>query len=106
MNELLLEKLAEKLGVTAEYLWNILLEQAFIGAVIDSFSVAVVILALCILHRLVKNIEDTDYKIIASIVLGAIGMIFMVFLPIILSSTVNGFVHPEYWALNKLLSFR
>ena len=114
----LIEQLAQKLGTTTEYLWSVLIKQAAISAATDLLYLILVIIGLIVLIKLhfkfsiVKgdgwdnrsDYEKSDGLGIAmaciAVVLG--GMFFVCFFSI--GDIINGFVNPEYWALDKVLS--
>ena len=111
----LLEKLAEKLGTTTEYLWGVLIRQAPISAITDLIYFMLVILggiALYKIHkRLMKEDESGDsvyYNLEeGAIVPMAIAVIIWAVIFIIcffsLGNMINGFFNPEYWALDEVL---
>lgn len=113
----LVEDLAQKLGTTAEYLWQVLLKQAPISATINLLYFLLVIISGVVLYKLhrhfSKTVENGNYSIyddreevvIVPMLIGCLvwGVLFIVCL-ICLGGTINGFVNPEYWALDKILS--
>lgn len=114
----LIEKLAEKLGTTAEYLWSILLKQAKVQMISEIIFIIIVIIFGIILWRTHKWLStkkkwDGDYEeagysyhkdASGPMVIGA--MIFCIlFLTALFSifTIVNCALNPEYWALKKIL---
>ena len=115
----LLQKLAEKLGTTVEYLWQVLLKQAQIDAFTTLFQFFLIALFGVVLFRLhkkfLKPLSDDRYsdnlysKYDEAIVWPMIiGLIVFVILSICaffsITDMVNGFLNPEYWALQRVLS--
>jgi len=107
----LLEKLADKLGTTAEQLWAVLIVQAGIEAQLYEFylSISYVILGLSLIFFVLnavfvmftnRDMDDTFGWSIAGVFCLVVGII---------SGVINyeGFIvtsnNPEYWALNEIL---
>ena len=114
----LLEKLAEKLGTTTEYLWEILLDQAIISSITNVIMFVILIITGGMLYKLHKGfskpISDNQYAenkydknegiCVIMIVLTSVWAVFFIVSVFFIGDTINGFVHPEYWALDKILS--
>lgn len=116
----LLRDLAAKLGTTSEYLWQVLVKQAPISAIIDILLILLVGVAIYLWYRLHRNLmvskewPDTGYKGTgysryeegAMIPMALSGMALLVFLGISLAcvpSIISGLLNPEYWALQQIL---
>lgn len=110
----LLEKLADKLGTTSEYLWGVLLSQAPVDAIITTIQIALIAVATMayskLLSRHIKSADDyssgDDVYFAKSIIFGITGvlLIFFVFAAFFaIDNVINGFFNPEYWALNQIL---
>ena len=114
MNEKILEALtalANKLGTTAEYLWEVLVKQAVVAGVV-SIALAVLFLVSVVLSFILvkKALRVTTEK------LGAEDKVLIWALYTLLScgpaglaigcigKAVTCFVNPEYWALTKIIS--
>lgn len=109
----MLEKLANKLGTTTEYLWGILVSQAKIDAITTIFQYLIIAIFGIVLYKLNKRfrIEKDNYTTyekhdyIGFIMASCFGiwciLSFIAFLSI--GNTVNGLLNPEYWALNEIL---
>lgn len=110
----LLEKLANKLGTTTEYLWCVLLRQSRISASITLFYFLFIAAIGFIIYKLHRKFIKEDSKgnnsyyhheelavimTIASVLWG-IGVICCAFS---LSNIFNGYFNPEYWALKEIL---
>lgn len=113
----LLEKLAEKLGTTSEYLWGVLIKQAPMDSVINLILMALTVVLGLVIYRVHKHFlyepeelgKESIYEeygpgagipmIMASIVflIMVMGSLFAI------ESVINGFFNPEYWALQKIL---
>lgn len=115
----MLEKLAQKLGTTTEYLWKILLKQAPIDATVSLFHILGCALFGFILWRihkkLMKNESDDKYSEnlyekyeIAAALPMIIGLIlFAVYLCVSVSTInyiINGYFNSEYWALKEIMN--
>jgi hypothetical protein len=112
---ILLEQLANKLGTTSEYLWSILLKQAYISAITDLIFVIVIWLSGIILlslhlyfsgYKRDNSLYDDyeDFLPMIMIVAALIWTVLFVVSIIIISSIVTAFINPEYWALKQILN--
>lgn len=113
----LLEKLATKLGTTTEYLWGVLVKQAYISATMSLLYLALSIVSGIILFKLHKaflvekkegnysrNKYETNEEVGAIMaVLAVVWLILSVCLLCGLSNIFNGYFNPEYWALKEIL---
>lgn len=112
----LVEQLAQKLGTTAEYLWQVLLNQAAISAATDLIYLVLTIFAGFALYRLHKYLskepEGSSYSIYEDEEeLAVIPMVFVLIAWLVvfivcffsIGNIINGFFNPEYWALNQIL---
>lgn len=109
----LIEQLAQKLGTTSEYLWSVLLYQAHIDAAVELgwlvFLVVASVTMIVVFTRMVKSgnhIDDDDeptLRFFATIV----PSVLIWFTTLIslgdIKSIINGFYHPDFWALNYIL---
>ena len=115
----LIEQLAQKLGTTSQYLWNVLLKQAPIDATITLVQTLVILIFGYILFKLHKRLSKekdyngyketgyAHYEELAAfpMIIAAIAFtILIIFCFCCFSDIVNGYFNPEYWALNKVLS--
>lgn len=110
----LINQLAQKLGTTSEYLWGVLLKQAPIDATVTLIQITLVGLFGFILYkthgRLMKKTGDESlyekYELMAIIPMILAAFVFAV-LAIVsfvcIGDVVNGYLNPEYWALNRVL---
>lgn len=110
----LIEQLAQKLGTTAEYLWSVLLKQAFVSAITDLMYLILVLLGgygLFKLHKFLSKVEDNGdciyedagFTVAVMIVATVIWAILFIVCFFSLGNIINGFFNPEYWALNEVL---
>jgi hypothetical protein len=109
MNEnayMLIEKLADKLGTTAEHLWSVLVAQAPIQAVAEicTWLIATTIITILyiFLWKRIDKYSDYDDRVFQKVMLG-IPFIFL-FMALIVSIPiwVSAFANPEYWALMEI----
>ena len=104
----LLEQLALKLGTTSNYLWNVLVSQGKIDAIYSSIIIVVTMLYIGILFttrkKLKDRINDDEVYNFAMVIISAVGIIFIIWSLVSLSTVVKGFFNPEYYALEKLIS--
>jgi H+/gluconate symporter-like permease len=115
----IIQQLANQLGTTTEYLWNVLLKQAPIDATIGIILIIIVLIFGYLLFKLHKKLiekpknDNYNYSYYEKYELGA--TFPMVFLAIIwvscliismlnIHSIITGFLNPEYWALQKIMS--
>ena len=116
----LIEKLAEKLGTTAEHLWGILLHQAPISGTIDLTIVVGMVLTAIGLVRFVRSktaipakTENNQYPSAewrnedagaAWFVTTAYLLITAAVTAILAHGIVTAFFNPEFWALSYILN--
>ncbi|MFW5847510.1 MAG: hypothetical protein ACOCVF_01135 [bacterium] len=114
----LLSQLAEKLGTTTEYLWEIMIRQAPISAFSNLLQILFVIIYGIILWKihvwLTKPVSNEDsnhsryYKhdelvIIPMLIAAVIFIVFAVASFFSFPDIINGFFNPEYWALDNII---
>lgn len=108
----LLNKLAEQLGTTSQYLWSVLLKQAPVQASIMGFEYATTILLLFLLFKFRAAAGafyekcHEDYEIltfICTIVLGLVAVIWLLACLFCVESFFTAIFNPEYWALKQVL---
>lgn len=113
MNEQLwqrLDLLAERMGVTAAHLWDVLVRQAYVNAVEAGLFLALVLAAAAALRRwwrwwlgIEREWERTDKLLplaIATAVVAAAGLAAVA----CAIDALGGVLNPEYYALSKVLS--
>lgn len=114
----LIEELATKLGTTAEYLWGVLIKQAFYEASITLVQILCIFLFCLIFYKVHKRLskikeyngyKETGYdyygeSAIIPMIFGAIILGLMVIIAFFsIDTVINGFFNPEYWALEQVL---
>ncbi len=107
----LLEKLAEKLGTTTEYLWKVLIKQAPINSLIDLLQYLIIIVGCFIwwkyakfTHKKVNDENWDDITYAGPAITGVILAILVIAMFFCLHTTIVGFLNPEYWALKYILN--
>jgi len=116
----LIEKVAEKLGTTAEHLWGVLVQQAPISGAVDLAVVTGLVtsaawflrLVIAKTKRPVETIENRypraewgdDASFAAWVVAGIWCGAAFVALVASIQGIVAAFANPEYWALRRLLA--
>lgn len=107
-----LNALANKLGVTVEYLWGILIKQAGIEVVNDLIFyaiVAAIIIATWYLARIcIKRAQKSwvnNELWIGTALCGGVLSVFLLLISInSIGSTITKIRNPEYWALKQITS--
>jgi len=106
----LLKELSLSLGTTSEFLWAVLIKQAFISGVVNIIQYILIIISCLVWWFVCKKVsikikdswEQENY-----IWLG-IGWVFLFVIVVIaafnLQNTVAAFINPEYWAFDYIMS--
>lgn len=115
----LLEQLANKLGTTSEYLWNILLKQAPIDATVTLLQTLFLFFVGWVLWKVHKKLlskptgqdyYDSYYKeydvgaVLPMVLVTVVWGIMMIVCFYYFGSIVSGYFNPEYWALKEILN--
>lgn len=110
---ILLEKLAQKLGTTGEYLWTVLLKQSPVSATTSLFYLLLMSGLGLWLYKVHKHLSNDDNKMsyyekeeavgVPMTVLVVIWMVLFIACIFDISNIINGYLNPEYWAFNKVL---
>lgn len=111
----LLEQLASKLGTTTEYLWTVLLKQAFVDGIFNLVLSTICIIVLIVFYKLCKwlekpdkdgdkNKDNFDAPEMFYIIGGVISTFAVVFAFVGLYEASVCFFNPEYFALKEVLS--
>jgi len=106
----LLSELALSLGTTSEFLWSILIKQAFISGVIDIVQYVLIIMGCwgwwLVTKRVSAKIEDSweeeNYIWVAIVWVFLLALVLSIFFNI--QNTVASFINPGYWALDHIMS--
>lgn len=111
----LTEQLALKLGTTSEYLWGVLIKQAFISAITDLVFFVIAIILGVLLVKIHRYLSDSNNRINyhktgdsithPMIIFSSLWIIFFLVMLFSWGNIINGFFNPEYWALQKVLTF-
>jgi hypothetical protein len=105
------EMLAEKLGTTTAYAWDVLLKQSNIEK-IKYFSIMLVLFVVILggffglrylTYRWYES-NDDELILIGWVVYGVLSLIMGVFITGCGSELITLWLNPEYWALTQLLS--
>ena len=109
----LLEKLAEKLGTTAEYLWEVLVKQAEIQANFEyygwiiSLVIGIVFFLLTVI-AFIGGINSDSYDGEMFWVTGWVSLVVVVIMAFVARAYLLGYYtcisNPEYWALKELFN--
>ncbi len=112
----LIEKLAETLGTTSEYIWEVLIKQAPVYAAGTILEIILMIIFGCILfvlHLYFSKESDNSrskydkYDALIRVPM-FIGAIFWFCLALVaffsISHIITALVNPEYWALKQILN--
>ena len=109
----LLQGLADKLGTTSAYLWGVLVKQAPISSTIALVEYVLIFVLLAALFRFRVAIgkffrgwfeSEEVSAFLASAVFVIVLVVLLLAVLFSVSTTITGFLNPEYWALNKVLS--
>jgi hypothetical protein len=110
----LLEKLASKLGTTAEYLWAVLVKQARISATIDFVYIILITLAGVFLYKAHIKLSKKDKSgdsiysegeemVIVPMLAAAVIFIFAAIWAFFsFGDIITAYFHPEFWALEQI----
>lgn len=111
--ELVIDKLAEKLGTSVEFLWSVLIKQAYVYVTYSAFGFLIILLAGFIIYKIHKKLHrNNSYKeedgefYMTIIFVSFLAWIFTMgfFLVFNISEVVTALLNPEYWAINKIIS--
>lgn len=99
----LIERLAAKLGTTADHLWGVLLRQAPISSMTSAAIIFVFAAVLFLAFRLAREVREEDSAAFAWIywVIGVI--VFTICATISAHNIATGLLNPEFWALDYIL---
>ena len=115
----LLEKIAEQLGTTVEYLWAVLIKQAAVSATMSIiYIVGLVVVGLGLyrahrkLMRVIQGKTHTTYydeygeaAAVPMVLAATLWLILVMFaVGFSIPNAITGLFNPEYWALKEILS--
>ena len=101
---LIINKLSEKLGTTAEHLLGVLVQQAPVSAAIEMISIMALAAASVFLFRQARAEKNEEFS--APIWITFVIVTCFAFFAFIIDGPliIAAFFNPEYWALHKVLS--
>jgi O-antigen/teichoic acid export membrane protein len=108
----LIESLAAKLGTTAEYLWSVLVNQAYVSGIKSLIGIIISLLVSFALYKVykfaakkidVEGEDDNEGFWAIRILTGVAQIIPFILVLYYTSNAFNAFMNPEYWALKELL---
>lgn len=102
-----LAAMAEKMGTTADHLWQVLLRQAPISGLIDLCVMLAWLAASVAMLRLAHKKQDSgDEGLVVALWAGAVCVLAIsaVIISCGASSVIAAFLNPEYWALMQILN--
>lgn len=103
----LLRDMAEKLGTTTEYLWGVLIQQAYVSGLLSVAYVAllltvfIALIAALVIH--IKRSDDTEEVNISIFVLIAVSILGAIMISHGVGDAVTALANPEYWALKQII---
>jgi amino acid transporter len=102
-----MQKLADKLGTTSEYLWSVLIRQAPLSGITDILQYAIIAICVFVYWRWVSS-DKRDFSGCGDSWPGALIVgIPLLFLVVVVffwfPTTIYAFANPEYWALDRVL---
>lgn len=105
MSNEMMKMMADKLGVSVEHLWNVLLTQAPISASIKMIIITVLIVCVAIGFKLIKHKTgerewDTEISWMVWLVVCMVAIVMTI---TEIENIIAGFFNPEYWALMQLV---
>jgi hypothetical protein len=101
----LLEKLAEKLGVTVQYIFSVFVRQAFWNGIGDLIQYALLAIGIWVWWRYREKFWPKNWdegKHVPWGICGAILGIILIIAFFCFPTTIKEFVNPECWALEKI----
>lgn len=116
MNEItsLLKQLAEQLGTTVDYLWNVLINQAPIHGILNLILFVFTTISIFLLGKYFiwiynkwTELYDDDKETMHVVLITVFGFLIIIgFIVSIISlpNTLAALFNPEYWALQQVLS--
>lgn len=105
----LLDKYATELGTTTEYLWEILVSQAYVSGITSIMLAIASLIAFLIIPASYLVLErkadiDEEWWIVYTLLSMVIAVLSIAFLSISISNMVTALANPEYWALKEILN--
>ena len=105
-----IDALAAKLGVAAEYVYPLMIRQAYVEGVISLLRIVLVCVYLYGLYRAIKWLKedgwnaDLEFVYMLSLVFAGIAAIaFVAFVPSCIKIAVTAFANPEWYAIQQIL---
>ena len=113
----LLDKLAEKLGITVQYIFSVFVRQAFWSGISDLIQYTLLIIGIGVWWKYREKFwslnkkSSSDYReddVIPKVIWTICGVVLFIILIVAFLSfpnTIKAFVNPECWALERILDF-
>jgi hypothetical protein len=102
---LLLTQLATKLGTTVEFLWAVLLKQAFVSGIKSIIAIVLmwsITISLVVFLVKKKFENESPEAILGAIFASILGLVSILLLLLEGGSAITALFNPEYWALNHI----
>jgi len=114
----LLDKLAEKLGITVQYIFSVFVRQAFWSGISDLIQYTLLIIGIGVWWKYREKFwslndkkSSSDYReddVIPKVIWTICGVVLFIILIVVFfcfPNTIKAFVNPECWALERILDF-
>ena len=98
-----LEKLADKLGTTIEYLWGVLIQQATYSAIFSTISLVLIIISSYFMIRSSIKANNNNKFEGKHFIFTSVSIILILLGILCAYDAYIGFINPEYWALKQLI---
>lgn len=104
---MLLQKLADKLGTTTEYLWGVMVRQAPVAGITDIIQYTILGVCVYAFVRWLRS-DKRDFteggSFVVALFIGTPLVIIVIVAFFAISNTITAFANPEYWALQRVIN--